>query len=321
MAIFTEEFNSTGGWTGDLNNGNGTWEIPNGSTSSNTGPNSAFSGSNFMNYEASGNSSATASAISPAIDLTQATDGAELSFYLHAYGDDMGTLNVNVGNSVDGPFTTLYTLSGEFQSSGSEAWTPIGINLDAYLGQVIYIEFSHTGTGTGFHGDMSIDYLRVETCGSFCVAPTNIIATSITSSFADISWAAGNTETAWEYFIQTSGSPLPSSGTPTLSSIVSVTSLSPMTSYDFCVRSDCGPDGFSIWSCYNFTTGEDLSSYPVTFTNNPIATTGTYDIALVDLNGDFLDDVVSVSSNNGPSLWWWVRCYNHASKCNRHRLH
>lgn len=298
--IITEDFDNVGSWTGSLNGGNGTWEIPNGSTSPGTGPNSGFNGAGFMNYEASGNSSATASAVSPAIDLTNAIDGAELSFYLYAYGEDMGTLNVNVGNSASGPFTTtLFTISGEVQTSSSEAWVPVGINLDAYLGSVIYIEFSHTGTGTGYEGDMSIDYFRVETCGTFCIAPSNITASSITSSTADISWIAGGTETAWEYVVQLAGSGPPSgSGTVTSSSLITLTGLNQMTDYEVCVRSDCSADGFSPWSCYSFTTTEDLSSYPITFTPNSISTSGTYDIALVDLNGDFLDDVVSVSSSN-----------------------
>ncbi len=297
--IFTEDFNTVGGWTGDLNNGNGSWEIPNGSTSPGTGPNSAFNGSEYMNYEASGNTTAIASAVSPAIDLTEATDGAELSFYMHAYGEDMGTLNVRVGSSASGPFTTLYTFSGEFQTSGAEAWIPIGVNLDAYLGQVIYIEFNHTGTGTGYSGDMSIDYLRIETCGSFCVAPTDITTTAITSSSAGISWVASSGENSWEYVVQVSGSGPPTgSGTSTSSPSVNVNGLDPVTAYDIYVRANCGVDGFSSWSSSSFTTGEDLSSFPVTFTANPIPTTESFDIALVDLNGDFLDDVVSVGSEN-----------------------
>ena len=297
--ILTEEFNSAGSWTGDLNNGNGSWEIPDGSTSNGTGPSSAFSGSNFMNYEASGNSSATASAVSPAIDLTGATDGAELSFYMYAYGEDMGTLNVNVGSSPAGPFTTLFTFTGEYQENAFENWVPIGINLDAYLGGVIYVEFSHTGTGSGYQGDMSIDYMRIETCGSFCIAPTNIMATSITSDSADISWSAGNNESAWEYVVQLAGGGTPTgSGTATTSNSVDVTGLNPLTTYEIFIRSNCGVEGFSGWSSFSFTTTVDLSDYPVTFTSIPISTSGSYDIATVDLNGDFLDDVVSVSGSN-----------------------
>ncbi|WP_299126650.1 FG-GAP-like repeat-containing protein [uncultured Winogradskyella sp.] len=296
--IFTEEFNAAGGWTGDLNNDNGTWEIPDGSTSSDTGPSIVYSGTNFMNYEASGNTTATASAVSPAIDLTTATDGAELSFYMHAYGSDMGTLNVNVGTSVNGPFTTLLTLDGEYQNSGVANWIPVGVNLDAYLGEIIYIELNHTGTGTGFEGDMSIDYLRIETCGTFCIAPSNLTATAITGTSAAISWTPNSNETSWEYAIQVAGGAQPSSGTSINMTSFNASGLTPETTYEVFVRADCSSNSFSNWSVFSFTTGEDLSSYPITFANSPINTSEQYDIALVDLNGDFLDDVVSVGSTN-----------------------
>ncbi len=207
--IFTEEFDGASGWTGNLNTGDGSWETPNDSGSANTGPDNAFSGLSFMNYEASGGTTDTASAVSPAIDLSTATDGVELSFYMHAFGDDIGTLNVKVGTSTTGPFTTVFTHTGEIQMSGTEAWVPIGINLDAYVGQVIYLELSHTGTGTGFAGDMSIDYLRVETCGSFCIAPSSFVATAITQTSATLSWIANNGESTWEYVVQLVGTGIP----------------------------------------------------------------------------------------------------------------
>ncbi|MGB1232317.1 MAG: gliding motility-associated C-terminal domain-containing protein, partial [Winogradskyella sp.] len=120
--------------------------------------------------EASAGTTATASAISPSINLTTATDGAELSFYMHAFGEDMGTLNIGVSTSPTGPFTNVYSWIGEYQTTGADAWVPIGVNLDAYLGQLIYVEFSYAGTG-GFEGDMSIDFMRVEACGDFCANP------------------------------------------------------------------------------------------------------------------------------------------------------
>jgi hypothetical protein len=179
--IFTEEFDAQGSWTGDFNGGSGTWIIPRSGTtpSSTTGPNGAQSGSNYMHYEASFSgdvgSSETASAVSPAINLT-AADAAELSFFLHAYGAAMGTLNVGVSTSASGPFTTLFTQTGQLQTSGAAPWVAVGINLDAYVGQTIYIEFENTGAGGApntFTGDMSIDFLRVETC----VLPTPVTYT------------------------------------------------------------------------------------------------------------------------------------------------
>ena len=294
--IFTEEFDNASGWTGDLNNANGTWEIPDASGSSGTGPGSAFSGTNFMNFEASGNTTATASAVSPAIDLSTATDGAELSFYMHAYGDDMGTLNVKVGTSVAGPFTTVFTQAGELQTNASEAWIPVGVNLDAYLGQVIYLEFNHTGTGTGFEGDMSIDYVRVETCGSFCIAPSSITASVITQTSATISWVPNSGEGAWEYVIQAAGTGIPTGpGTSAIATNAGISSLNPATTYEVYVRAICGLEA-SIWGGpLTFTTLAPPP--PADFTTSTVATTGTQRAA-VDMNGDFLDDVVSIGTTN-----------------------
>ncbi|MFK7783188.1 FG-GAP-like repeat-containing protein [Psychroserpens sp.] len=294
--IFTEEFDSANGWTGNLNNGDGTWEIPNDSGSAQTGPENAFSGSNFMNYEASGDTAATASAVSPAIDLSTATDGAELSFYMHAYGDDMGTLNVNVGASASGPFTTLFSHTGELQTSENEGWVPVGVNLDAYLGQIIYIEFSHTGTGVGFAGDMSIDYVRVETCGTFCIAPSSIVASAITQTSTTVSWTPNSGENTWEYIVQLAGTGTPTgSGTTVNMPSANITTLEAGRIYEVYVRAICGMDS-SLWGGpHTFATLAPPA--PVTFTTSGVGVIGTQRAA-VDMNGDFLDDVVSIGNTN-----------------------
>lgn len=179
--IFSDELDVQGGWTGDIATSgggslnSGMWEIidaspatTGGSNSGSTGPDAQYSGTTFMNFEASGtNSTATASAVSPAIDLTGTiTEDAELTFYMHAYGNQMGTLNIGVGNSVSGPFTTEYTWSGNYQLSASDPWFQIGVDLSSYIGQVIYLEFSNTGDPlpSAFRGDMSIDLVEVHAC-------------------------------------------------------------------------------------------------------------------------------------------------------------
>ena len=245
--VYTAEFDGLDGWTGDFGGADGTWEIPNDSGSFGTGPDAAFSGGNFMNFE-SGTSTATGSAVSPAIDLTTAVDGAELSFYMHAFGGDMGTLNVGVSTSATGPFTTEFAWAGDLQTTGTDPWVPIGINLDAYLGQAIYVEFSHTGTG-GFEGDMSIDLVRVETCGTFCIAPSSIVISNVTQTTADIDWTANSGETAWEYVVVPLGTGQPTgSGTAVTSTSVTETGLTGSTEFEVWVRADCGGGTFSLWS-------------------------------------------------------------------------
>ena len=262
--IFTEDFgNDTNyvptGWTGTtFADSNGNWDITGVSAnSSGTGPDVTWDGNagTHLEYEASGDATNIASAITPAIDLSTAVDGAELSFYMHAFGADMGTLNIGVSTSATGPFTTEYTWIGDYQATADEAWVPIGVNLDAYLGQVIYIEFSYGGAGTGFEGDMSIDQVRVETCGNFCVAPTGLAVANVTDTTADISWTANNGETAWEVVVQAAGTGIPTgSGTPVTTNPYTATGLNSSTVYEVYILADCG-SGTSVWAGpINFTT-------------------------------------------------------------------
>ncbi len=260
--IFTEDFDSDPptGWTGNTFDGdNGNWDVTGaGGNSFGTGPANAFDGGtgNHLEYEASGDATNIASAISPAIDMTSAVDGAELSFWMHAFGADMGTLNVGVSTNVAGPFTNVFTWVGDMQTTDAEIWVPIGINMDAYLGQIVYLEFSYGGAGTGFEGDMSIDNVRVETCGTFCIAPSGLAASNVTGTSADIDWVANSGEVAWEYVVVAAGTGEPTgSGNAVGATSVTENGLAYSTDYEIWVRADCGAGGFSVWTGpVNFTT-------------------------------------------------------------------
>ena len=274
--IFIEDFetNPAAGWTGTPFSGNnGDWDIATGGANSGgTGPSVSHSGNMHLEYEASGDATDIASAISPAIDLSAAMDGAELSFYMHAFGADMGLLNVGIANDPAGPFTNLYSWNGDFQTADTDAWVPIGVNLDAYLGQVVYIEFSYGGAGTGFEGDMSIDLVRVESCGSFCIAPNPINVTNIGGTDALLDWVANNGEGEWEYVVQLAGTGEPTgNGTVTTSNTVNLNNLNYSTDYEVYVRANCGSD-YSVWAGpVNFTTtiqtqfDVDCTAGPTTF--------------------------------------------------------
>jgi gliding motility-associated-like protein len=262
--VFTETFGTASGaapagWTGTgFGGANGNWDIAlPGANSGGTGPNISYDGNPgaHLEYEASGNSTTIANAISPAIDLSTAVDAAELAFFMHAFGDDMGTLNVGVGTSPTGPFTTEYSWVGDYQTSATEAWVPIGVDLSAYLGQVIYIQFSYGGAGTGFEGDMSIDQITVETCGTFCIAPSNIVVTNITDTSAQITWVSNGSETAWNVVVQPAGTGIPTGMGTSEVSPYTVTGLNPTTPYEVYVQASCGGGVFSVWAGpVNFTT-------------------------------------------------------------------
>ncbi|MEM9679738.1 MAG: FG-GAP-like repeat-containing protein [Bacteroidota bacterium] len=131
-----------------------------------------------------------------------------------------------------------------------------------------------------------------------CPDVVNLSTSNVNANSADACWSPGSSETQWEVALRLTTDPIPASGTPISTNSNRFTGLNPGTNYVVYVRANCGIDGYSNWVLMTFSTGSNISGHPVTFTNNTINTTGGWDIALVDLNGDFLDDVVSVSSNN-----------------------
>ena len=176
---FEEDFESINYWGGDLSFSvqNDKWVRHSGATASvGTGPNGAQSGSKYRYYETTipGDYHSVpyhGSMYSPAIDLTT-SDTSELSFYFHAYGAKMGTLNVKVGSSSLG-YTTVYTLSGQQQTSNSAPWQNVTVDLSAFLGEVVQLEFEYTSqVGQDcFTGDIAIDNITVSQSTQYSYSP------------------------------------------------------------------------------------------------------------------------------------------------------
>ncbi len=257
--VFSDDMETGTGWTGDIGTGNGQWDFPTaspGGNSTGTGPSGPASGTTFAEYEASGiNTSTIASLVTPAIDLSSGADEAELSFYMHAFGADIGTLNVGVSSSATGPFTNVFTWSGQFQAAATDPWAHIAVDLTAYLGQTVYVEFSYGAAGTGFEGDLAIDLVQVETCVS-CAAPSSLAAANIAPTSADLSWVENGTATTWIIEYGTTGF-TPGSGTrdTVTANPYTLSGLMSNTSYDWYVQAACGPnDSSAFFGPNSFTT-------------------------------------------------------------------
>ena len=249
--VFTEEFDTQGGWTGAIGTGNQQWRFgqSGGTGSTGTGPTMAGSGGAYVYYEASGAGTISAM-VSPAIDLSTATDSAELSFLIHAFGANITNFNIGVGNTATGPFTQVFGITGQLQTANADPFQPAGVDLSAYLGQVIYLQFEIDATA-GFTNDVAIDLLRVETCGSFCAAPLGLNVGAITATTAELSWTDGNTtpSAGFEYVIVPAGDPAPTgAGTATTANPQPLTGLTAVTSYDAYIRADCGNGDFSVYA-------------------------------------------------------------------------
>lgn len=128
-----------------------------------------------------------------------------------------------------------------------------------------------------------------------CPNVSGIYVSNISTQTASIYWTPGSSETSWQVAIQTSGSGTPTSGTDTSdNNPYHADGLVHTTNYEVYVRSVCGGDyGNWIGPVY-FTT---LSPARVNFIQETMPISG-YDLTVVDMNGDFLDDIVSVTSNN-----------------------
>jgi hypothetical protein len=253
---FTDDCEQQGNWTGDFGTGNGIWQVNSGGTASGgTGPDAAHNGNSYFYYESStfggGGASQfdTATIISPQIDLTNAVDGAELSFWVHARGSSMGTLSVGLSNSSSGPFSNVYNQLGETHLAANSPWSQIGIDLSSYLGQNVYASFTYTRlpqANPTYTGDLAIDLLEVITCSS-CPSPSNITSNNITSSSADINWTSNGTESQWE--INYNGNSIVTSSFP-----LTLNNLNPNTTYNVTVSAICS------------STNQSPTPYSATFT-------------------------------------------------------
>jgi|GEM_PF-1872243 len=244
--FYSDEFDAVGGWTGSVGTGTtaGQWNFgrTGGTPSGATGPLAAHSGSAYAYVEASGTTGApwgtNVIMVSPAIDLTAATGDAELSFWMHAFGQTMGTLNVGIGTSATGPFTNVFTYAGQLQGAQADPYQNVGVDLTAFIGQTIYLEFDFL-VGSNFYSDIAIDLLEVTGCAS-CVSPSNLSASNAGLTSVDLDWTENGVATNWELEYGPSGY-TPGTGTKvvTTSKPYSLSSLTASTGYDFYVRSIC----------------------------------------------------------------------------------
>ena len=269
VAVFSDDLESNNGWTGDISTTtNGTWEFPGGPFSSGTGPNAEYSGApgSFVSYEASGNATNIASFISPSIDLTTAFAPVRLSFYVHAYGSDIGTLTVDVSDDGGATYVpTSYSLSGQQQASGNDPWLYQEIDLSAYAGSTINISFNYGGTGNGWEGDLALDLIQVETCVP-CAPPASLTATVLDPNTVDLTWVDGPVATD-SFFVEYGVSGFVP-GTGTIQTVLAGTNslviagLTGNTTYDFYITSVCAGPDTSFALSQTVTTPCDVFSVP-----------------------------------------------------------
>ena len=142
------------------------WAVDDANTpSGSTGPSADHSGGGkFLYTEASSCFNNTFSITSPCFDLSGQSN-AELSFWYHMYGADMGSLTVQVSTNNGSTWSgNQFSLSGDQGNS----WQQATVNLSSWVGNTVQLRFQGT-TGAGYRSDIALDDVQVTTTsGSSC---------------------------------------------------------------------------------------------------------------------------------------------------------
>jgi len=151
---FNDGWSNTGG--DDIN-----WSCTSGSTPSGyTGPSGAFDGSDYIFIEASGTNSPNKVAyLDRTFDLSSIVN-PWLTFKYHMYGQDMGSLHVDV-NDGSGWDYDAWSIGGEQQMAYDDPWLTASVSLAKYKGGSNVLIRLRGISGTGYRSDISVDYFMI----------------------------------------------------------------------------------------------------------------------------------------------------------------
>ncbi|OUR97675.1 hypothetical protein A9Q86_15795 [Flavobacteriales bacterium 33_180_T64] len=280
FTVSAADFTSENCWSGNVSGDGYNWEVAatTDTSSGGTGPGAGVSNGNYLFTEATGPGTAAVTELfSPIVDLSTLTVPS-LSFDYHMFGDDMGTLDILVNGNLE------FTLTGQ-QQLEDDAFLTTTIDLAAYAGTTVQVTFRGT-RGAGFESDMAIDTVIFDEAPT-CFAPTNLTATTITDTTANLGWTIAGSEMLWNIEIVD----ITAGGTQTMTATATgvtnphaASSLTQNNDYEFYVQADCGGDGTSTWvGPFAFSTLETCPT-PSTLTVDNI-TDSTTDLGWTENGG------------------------------------
>ncbi|NNC44563.1 MAG: T9SS type A sorting domain-containing protein [Winogradskyella sp.] len=272
--------------------------------------------SSFFSYdedEAGSGSNNNIAAESPVINLTNAFNAGEIwisvtsTYVLSVFGNETLTLQywdadlsswVNWLNPIN--TNTPGAPNSNFCSATPAAFDSGILNISGFSSnqlngfryRILYDDNGSWGWGFCFSSP-AISSAAAPPCPNV----TNLTVTNINVTSANIFWSPGSDETSWEIAIQNAGTGIPIGNgiTTTSNNPYPATNLNANTMYEVYVRGNCTNGDMSNWAGpVNFTTLVDSRTV---FVQQDISVSG-YDLAVVDMNGDYLDDIVGVSTTS-----------------------
>ena len=197
--------------------------------------------------------------ISPSIDLTGTNaqmswwDIVESSNYANEYKVLVSTTNADIASFTDelADITCVNT-----------DWEQHSVDLSAYADQTIFVAFYQYFSAASYYG-FGIDDFALELAPE-CGPPTDLTATNITLSSADLGWTETGNATAWNVEVGESGfTPTEIPTHPGVDNPVTVEGLASGTVYDFYVQADCSTKATSTWvGPFTFVTLCEVAELP-----------------------------------------------------------
>lgn len=162
LGIFTQVSNSIDHFN---------WTRQSGATpTANTGPNAAYHGSHYWYTKASGGNAPNKSAMLKTMHCLRLNqlNNPVFEFYYHMYGNQMGSLSVQVSTDNEVTWTTIWTISG---NQGNQ-WQKATVNLLPHRTDFTRLRIVGI-TGTGVASDMAIDALYIGEAGTNQFIPSD----------------------------------------------------------------------------------------------------------------------------------------------------
>lgn len=193
---------------------------------------------------------------SPVVDVSTLTT-PYLQFYFEShYTGTLTPFNFMYLEAWNG---TTWVLVNTFQGNTPYGWDEYGFNMSAYVynGSDLRFRFrcESGGSSSDFYNDLLLDDVEVMELPT-CPKPSNLAATNLTASGADIAWVENGTATNWQIqygpqgFMVGTGTTVSTASNPT-----TLTTLNASSTYGVYVRSICSPGDTSQWvGPVNFAT-------------------------------------------------------------------
>ncbi|MCH8554194.1 MAG: GEVED domain-containing protein, partial [Schleiferiaceae bacterium] len=224
------------------------WQVQTGGTpSANTGPLGGAVGSNqylFLNTSFGINGD-EASLTFPAFNLNGMTS-PEVRFFYHMFGAGIGTLRVEASTNLGVTWDSLWSITGQQQTSSAATYNDVSVSLAAYnTSSNVLVRFVGTRTAT-FTGNIAIDNITIDEAPQ-CPPPSFPMLLGATATTSNINWNAGG-----GLLTRVSFGPVgfvPANGTiaNTVDTFFTVAGLTPQTSYEVYIQDSCSDGTLSPW--------------------------------------------------------------------------